>query len=103
MTSSELHWSGSCNQPTSYRCFVVAQERAKPSFSANWSITCAVRDVKYSSWHRNGTFRVHIEGRAVDGVVDGPAKVLLTATLYGSSDRSPIDSLGMTPSLGRRC
>lgn len=40
------------------------------------------------SWYRNGTFRVRIEGRAVDGLVDGLAKVNLTATLPGRSDRS---------------
>lgn len=40
------------------------------------------------SWYRNGTFRVRIEGNAANGFVDGPAKVILTATLPGRSDRT---------------
>lgn len=40
------------------------------------------------SWYRNGTFRVRIEGEAVTGFVEGPAKVILTATLPGRSDRT---------------
>jgi len=40
------------------------------------------------SWYRNGTFRVQIDGQAVDGVLDGPGRVRLTATLKGRSDRT---------------
>jgi hypothetical protein len=44
------------------------------------------------SWYRNGTFRVGVEGKPIDGVdgpvLDGTGKVHLKATLYGRSDRS---------------
>jgi hypothetical protein len=40
------------------------------------------------SWYRNGTFKLRIEGGSANGGVDGPAKVMLTATLYGRSDRT---------------
>jgi hypothetical protein len=40
------------------------------------------------SWYRNGTFKVKVEAAAVDGKAHGPGKVILTATLYGRSDRT---------------
>jgi len=40
------------------------------------------------SWYRNGTFKVGITGGSAGGGVHGPARVTLTATLHGRSDRT---------------
>jgi hypothetical protein len=40
------------------------------------------------SWYRNGTFKVRIDGAGADGLVEGPGRVILQATLYGRSDRT---------------
>lgn len=64
--------------------------RSLPSpMPAGWLIDPASGVRVWSpSWYRNGTFKVSIVGGNAGGGVHGPAKVALTATLYGRSDRT---------------